>query len=182
MGETLSEQLATACRPDPQFVTPEGNPCHEGIGGVRIRDLIVHTDERGTLCEMFDPRWNWHPDPIQTCYYYTIRPGHVKGWAVHKLHEDRYCLLQGEMKVVLYDTREGSSSFKKLRVLFLSEQRRQILSIPVGVWHADQAVGSKDVLVVNLPTVPYDHKNPDKYRLPLDTDLIPYDFQGAPGF
>jgi len=32
-------------------------------------------------------------------------------------------------------------------------------------------------MMVNMPTRQYNHENPDKYRLPLDTDLIPYDFK-----
>jgi dTDP-4-dehydrorhamnose 3,5-epimerase len=32
------------------------------------------------------------------------------------------------------------------------------------------------VLAVNFPTVPYDRVRPDKYRLPIDTDLIPHRF------
>jgi dTDP-4-dehydrorhamnose 3,5-epimerase len=28
----------------------------------------------------------------------------------------------------------------------------------------------------------YDHANPDKYRLPLDTDLIPYKFENSRGW
>lgn len=179
---THEEQLENASIRDPRFVDAEGKPCQEGLAGVHCRDLILHSDDHGTLCELFDPRWTWHPDPLQTCYFFTIRPGHVKGWALHKGHEDRYCVFQGEIKVVLYDAREGSPTFKQVRIIVLSDQRRQIINIPVGVWHASQALGTKDALAVNFPTAPYDHKNPDKYRLPVDTDLIPYDFQGAPGY
>ena len=39
---------------------------------------------------------------------------------------------------------------------------------------AVQNVGDVDALFVNLPTRPYRHENPDKYRLPLDTDRIPF--------
>ena len=31
-------------------------------------------------------------------------------------------------------------------------------------------------------TKPYDHANPDKYRLPLDTDQIPYRFEDVSGW
>ncbi len=41
--------------------------------------------------------------------------------------------------------------------------------IPRGVWHAERCIGGKDAMVVNFPTIQYDHTNPDKYRLPLDT-------------
>jgi len=56
------------------------------------------------------------------------------------------------------------------------------VNVPRNVWHADRNVGSTDVVVVNLPTTPYNHANPDKYRLPLDTDLIPYSFGNAAGW
>jgi len=57
-----------------------------------------------------------------------------------------------------------------------------IVNIPTNVWHADRNIGTTDVLVVNFPTQPYDHAHPDKYRLPLDTDLIPYSFGDARGW
>ena len=36
--------------------------------------------------------------------------------------------------------------------------------------------------MVNFPTMPYDHSSPDKYRLPLNTDKIPYKFENARGW
>lgn len=182
MPAELSQQLEQASKRDRMTVRPDGSYCVPSIDGVRMRDLVLHTDDRGTVCEMFDPRWNWHPDPLVFTYFYTIRPGMIKGWAMHKIHEDRYCLLQGEMKVVLYDTRSGSPTFGTISEIHLSEHRRQLLSIPTGVWHADQNIGDKDCLVVNFPTIQYDHANPDKYRLPLDTELIPYKFHQVQGY
>jgi dTDP-4-dehydrorhamnose 3,5-epimerase len=35
---------------------------------------------------------------------------------------------------------------------------------------------------VNFPTIPYDHADPDKYRLPIDTTLIPFSFGSAHGW
>ena len=55
-----------------------------------------------------------------------------------------------------------------------------MLVIPRGVWHAERNIGAADVAVVNFPTIPYDHTNPDKYRLPLDTDELPVDL--GPGW
>lgn len=177
-----SQRLEQASQRDRQLVTPDGKSCAVMIDGIRMRDLILHTDDRGTVCEMFDPRWEWHPDPLVFTYFYTIRPGIIKGWAMHKEHEDRYCLLQGEVKVVLFDPRHESPTFGMVLEIYLSEHRRQLLSIPRGVWHADENIGSKDCQIVNFPTIQYDHANPDKYRLPLDTDLIPYKFLPVRGY
>jgi dTDP-4-dehydrorhamnose 3,5-epimerase len=97
------------------------------------------------------------------------------------LHDDRYCLLSGELFLVLFDDRVGSVTRGLVAKIFLSEYRRQLINIPSGVWHANQNIGMKDVVVVNFPTAPYNHAQPDKYRLPLDTDKIPYRFKQTRG-
>ena len=76
--------------------------------GVRFKRVNTLVDERGSLCEMFDERWDWPPEPLVYSYFCTIRPGVVKGWALHREHEDRYFVVQGEMEVTLYDDREDS--------------------------------------------------------------------------
>lgn len=43
-------------------------------------------------------------------------------------------------------------------------------------------LGSTDVVVVKFPVAPYDHANSDKYRLPIDTDLIPCSSCGTRGW
>ena len=105
----------------------------------------------------------------------------VKGWNLHQKHEDRYFILQGEMELVLFDPRPDSATSGEVCRIVLSEFNRRIVNVPKWVWHADHNIGSKDVVVVNFPTVAYNHDNPDKYRLPIDTDLIPYRFPTARG-
>jgi dTDP-4-dehydrorhamnose 3,5-epimerase len=181
-SKPISEILSEASIRDGMTVTPDGKSCGRVIHGVKIRDLVLHTDARGTLCELYDPRWEFHEAPMVFSYFYTVRPGWVKGWAMHKTHEDRYCLIHGELKVVLYDAREDSPTFGLVQEIFMTEHPRQLLSIPTGVWHADHNIGQKDVLVVNFPTIPYNHSAPDKYRLPVGTNLIPYQFGDIQGF
>ena len=43
-------------------------------------------------------------------------------------------------------------------------------------------IGASDVVVIDFPTAPYNHEDPDKYRLPIDTPLIPYSFTAARGW
>jgi dTDP-4-dehydrorhamnose 3,5-epimerase len=160
-------------RRDIETVTPAGERLAPLPEGVVIRDLITHTDERGTVCELYDPRWLCHPDPLVFAYVFTIRRGAAKGWGLHREHDDRYAFLSGELEVVLYDAREDVTTSGLVTRLFLSEVRRQLLTIPAGVWHAERNVGSSDAVVVNFPTSQYDHSAPDKYRLPLDTEELP---------
>ena len=68
-----------------------------------------------------------------------------------------------------------------LNELFIGEQNRGLIIIPRGVYHALQNVGQLDAVFINLPTKAYNHGNPDKFRLPIHNDLIPYHFQEGSG-
>ena len=166
---------------DQQTVTAAGDPIAPLPAGVRFHDVPTQVDQRGSVVELFDPRWTWHGDPLVFSYCFTLRPGFIKGWGLHQRHEDRYFILFGELEVVLYDEREDSPTRGLLARVVLSEYRRRLMSIPAGVWHADRNLGGKDVVVINFPTIPYDHADPDKFRLPLDTDRIPFKFDHPRG-
>ena len=169
----LEETMAAAIR-DASTVETDGTPKVAYAEGTREHKSRTHVDNRGTVTELFDTRWNWHPDPIEFVYTYTIRPGMAKGWGLHQHHEDRYFLLDGRMEIVCYDVRPDSETYGKVYSIVLSPENPRIISIPAYVWHVNMNVGTTDVRVVNFPTLAYDHEKPDKLRLPLDTDLIPY--------
>ena len=167
---------------DAQTVTPHGESVEKLPVGVTFHEVVTHSDERGSVVELFDPRWGWHADPLVFSYSFTIRPGMTKGWGIHRKHEDRYFILFGEMEVVLYDDRPDSATRGLVSKVVLSEYRRRLMNIPAGVWHADRNIGSRDVVVVNFPTIQYDHASPDKYRLPLNNDYIPHKFEDPRGW
>jgi dTDP-4-dehydrorhamnose 3,5-epimerase len=158
---------------DVQTVTPEGDRIARLPDGMCVRDLVTHTDERGTVCELYDERWGISPEALVFAYLFTIRPGMAKGWGMHEQHDDRYTFLTGELELAFYDARAGVSTSGHGSRLVLSSAHRQLVTIPRGVWHAERNIGAVDVQVVNFPTSPYDHANPDKYKLPLDTDELP---------
>ena len=168
--------------PDPATVNAAGEPLAPLPHGVTFRRAVTQLDDRGSVCELFDPRWQWHSAPLVFVYMFTLRPGKVKGWGLHKLHEDRYFLLLGEMEIVLYDVRPDSPTRGTISRVVLSEYDRRLMNIPAGIWHANHNIGNKDAVVVNFPTRPYQHDSPDKYRLPLDTTEIPYKFENIAGW
>jgi dTDP-4-dehydrorhamnose 3,5-epimerase len=154
-------------------VTPEGDELQEPIEGVDVRIARTHADERGTLCEIFDRRWGFSDADVPFVYVATVRPGRVKGWVVHQRQEDRLFFSSGTARLSLYDSRVDSPTFGAATVFHFGSHQRALVSIPAGVYHAVRNVGNDEVVFMNLPTRPYDHENPDKYRLPADTDLIP---------
>src|SRR3954471_19203358 len=125
---------------DPPTVTADGQRLGTRIEGVEVRRAVTHTDERGTLCEILNPAWNVHPLPLVYVYQFTIRPGKVKGWHVHRLHDDRIFISLGTIKVVLYDTRPESPTYRMVNEIYRSEHHRSLMVIPAHVYHAHQNV------------------------------------------
>lgn len=163
-------------------VTTAGIPLAKLAEGVTTHPIVTHHDERGSVGELFDPRWGWSELPLISSTFVTIHPGKVKGWALHEEMEDRFCLLLGKAEFVFYDDRVDSPTWGRVSKLVISEQDRRIVRVPTHLWHAVHNIGTTDVVIINFPTQPYQYEDPDKYRLPLDTDLIPYRFVNRNGY
>lgn len=148
-----------------------------------LERITTHVDARGSLFEVYNLSWAVYSGaPAMHAYVTTVRPGWVKGWAVHESHADRYSLLYGEVQVVLFDGREHAATAGQLFVVTLTDKDRSILSIPIGVWHAIENIGQVEAAILNCPTTPYEYTDPDKYRLPIDTAKIPYTFHSQRGW
>jgi dTDP-4-dehydrorhamnose 3,5-epimerase len=158
--------------PDPATVTPAGERLEPLIDGVITRRVVVQSDERGTVSEIFNPAWGFTVEPLVYVYQVTIYPGQTKGWVVHREQDDRIFLDRGAAKVVLYDARADSPTKGMVNEVFAGATNRLLLRIPAGVVHAVVNVGTDEVMFVNLPTRPYNHERPDKVRLPADA--VPY--------
>jgi dTDP-4-dehydrorhamnose 3,5-epimerase len=146
------------------------------LEGVLADRAVVQADHRGTLTEVvnFDhPFWE---EPVVHAYTFTVAPGRIKGWGMHKLQTDRYVALTGRMRVVLYDGRPDSPTFHDFAVFSFADEAPGFLRIPPGVWHADQNVGDTPCRVINFPTRAFDRDAPDKYRIDPDSGEIPFDF------
>jgi dTDP-4-dehydrorhamnose 3,5-epimerase len=81
-----------------------------------------------------------------------------------------------EMELVMFDPKPDSPTCGQVCRIVLLERDRCIVNVPPNVWHADHNIGRCDAIVVNFPTMQYDHPSPDKWRLPLDAPLIPHRF------
>jgi dTDP-4-dehydrorhamnose 3,5-epimerase len=145
------------------------------IEGVEIKQLTKHADERGSLMELLrcdDAIFRKFGQAYVSLNY----PGVVRGWHYHRKQDDHIAVVKGMAKVALYDAREGSPTQGQVDEFFLGEQNNILLKIPMGVMHGYKTVGVEPSLLINFPTEPYDPQQPDEYRLPWDTDQIPYDW------
>ncbi|RJX29140.1 MAG: dTDP-4-dehydrorhamnose 3,5-epimerase, partial [Dethiobacter sp.] len=60
---------------------------------------------------------------------------------------------------------------------FLGDYNPLLIRIPQLVLHGFKALGSREALLLNCPSEPYNHENPDEYRVPPDSGNIPYSWQ-----
>lgn len=160
----------------PVSVDDEGNRLDTGIRGVEAKILSPNVDHRGYLAQiidMTDPFWR---EPVVYSYCLSVRPGRIKGWGAHKRQVDRHFIAAGNARVVLCDGREGSPTFQRFSEFHFTDESRGLLRIPNGVWHAVQNWGTTDVLVMNFPTVPYNHADPDKFTLDPHSGPIEFDW------
>jgi dTDP-4-dehydrorhamnose 3,5-epimerase len=167
---------------DRQSVTPEGRPVIKLIDGVSVRPATTIEDERGEICEIYSPAWEMSNEPVVYVYQSVLRPGRIKGWVYHERQDDRLFISMGTLKIVLFDMREDSPTSGLINELHHSERNRALLIVPRLVAHAVQNIGTTDALFINVPTRPYNHGSPDKYRIPIDSDKIPYLFDRGPGW
>jgi dTDP-4-dehydrorhamnose 3,5-epimerase len=166
--------LLARAKKDRGTVTAQGLPLDRVIEGVVVHQPPLHTDHRGALVEMFTRPEFWEAD-FAYAYQTSIRPGMLKGWYAHEKKLDRYHLVTGELLVLLYDDRENSPTRGLFQKLVLSEATARQVLIPPLVWHLSLNIGQTDAILVNLPSTHYDHSNPDRFHLSIDSGDIPVD-------
>jgi dTDP-4-dehydrorhamnose 3,5-epimerase len=145
------------------------------IAGVKTKPLKMIPDERGRLMEILRRDDELFAGFGQV-YLTTVYPGVVKAWHYHKLQTDNFACLRGMIKLVLYDSREASATRGEVNEFFIGDENHVLVQIPAGVYHGFKGVGTVEAFVLNVPTEPYDHAQPDEYRLPPFDKTIPYDW------
>lgn len=161
---------------DAPTVDSEGRRVDMGIAGVRYLRLASQVDHRGSLTEAVNFDNGFWDEPIVYSYCFTIRPGRIKAWGMHKKQADRYFIASGFVRVVLFDGRSASPTFGSFAQFHMTQDARALLLIPPGVWHGDQNFGDAEAVMMNFPTRPFDREDPDKYRVDPHSAVIPFDW------
>lgn len=148
------------------------------IEGVVTKQLAQYPDERGWLIEIMRNDWE-HFQKFGQVYVTAAYPHVVKAWHMHKKQTDNIACVKGMMKLVLYDSRDKSKTKGEVNEFIIGERNLLLVKIPPGIWHGFKTIGEEYALMLNVPTELYSYKKPDEFRLPPDTDKIPYDWKLA---
>jgi len=146
------------------------------IEGVKVKELKVIPDERGRLMEILRCDDAIFKEFGQV-YMTTAKPGIIKAWHYHKLQTDTFACVYGRIKLVLYDARENSKSFREIQEFILDLEHPMLVQIPSYVYHGFKCVSDEEAIVINTPNLPYNRENPDEYRIDTCENDIPYDWR-----
>lgn len=151
------------------------------IQGVVLKPLHWIPDERGRLMEILRA-----DDAIfrkfGQAYVTTTYPGVVKAWHYHKLQDDFFTCLSGMIKLVIYDNRESSPTYRQVNEFFIGDHHQQLVIVPRLCYHGWKCISERESVVLNLVTESYNHIQPDEYRLdPHNNGVIPYSWERKDG-
>jgi dTDP-4-dehydrorhamnose 3,5-epimerase len=153
------------------------------IDGIELKQLKINADERGSLMEVWRDDWEFYggEDAPAMSYISITYPGIVRAWHRHMRGQiDHFVVVDGKIKVGVYDDRKGSSTQGELDTYVIGEGNKQVIKLPGDCWHGFKALGDGRAMLINLPSKLYDYTNPDEERLPYDTDRIPLDWEEPP--
>jgi dTDP-4-dehydrorhamnose 3,5-epimerase len=162
---------------DEQSITRDWQLVNQSlIAGVRVQPVQHVPTGYGYLTELYRADWKVDDFGVDQVFQGVLDPGRITAWHAHGDTTDRLFVSLGLLKIVLYDAREDSPTHRVVNQFRVGTVRPALLVVPPGVWHGVENVHSSTSILVNIVDHAYRYERPDHYRLPHDTEKIPYDF------
>ena len=169
------ENWMTQGEQDPPSVTSDWLPIEKpSILGVAVKEIRPVAASTGYLTEIWRREWGLDDLSIDQVFQRTLEPGGVTGWHAHAVTTDRLFCASGSVRLSLFDGRKSSPSFGHLWHRIIGDRRPVLIVVPPGVWHGVKTVSATPALILNLVDRAYSYDAPDHWRLPADTEHIPF--------
>jgi len=143
---------------------------------IKTKKLRFIPDERGFLMELLRCDDSIF-EKFGQVYITSCKHGFAKAWHYHKKQTDNFVCVFGKALVVLYDMRKNSPTFGEVMKFILCAppdcKKNILVKIPPGVVHGFTAI-SKEIRIINIPTLPYKYVSPDEFRLPWNSKDISF--------
>ena len=143
------------------------------IDGVKITKLNQIFDERGKVMHMLRNDQEIFSKFGEIYFSYT-HPNVVKAWHYHKEMTLNYAVIYGEVKLVLFDDRENSTTKGNLMELYFSTENYNLITVPPKKWNGFKKVGSKPAILANCSDIPHDDN--EVLRKDYQDQSIPYNW------
>jgi dTDP-4-dehydrorhamnose 3,5-epimerase len=125
------------------------------------------------MMELFRKDWDGiEMTPLQVNWVQLNSNG-VTDWHRHTQQTDHLIGVGGNIRLALWDGREGSPTCRQSDVIRMGALRPVLVTVPPGVWHALRNESGEPAGYINVIDRLYDHGNPDNWRLSPDANGIP---------
>jgi dTDP-4-dehydrorhamnose 3,5-epimerase len=154
-------------------------PSKQLIDGVVVKQRKVIPDNRGRLGEILRCDEDQFKKFGQV-YFTTGYPGVVKAFHLHKVAWDYWYVVHGMIQLVLFDERDSSLTKGVLNVFHIGEHNPSSVLIPPYVIHGFKTVSEHEAIIINVPSEPYNYKDPDEFRTEPH-GYVPHDWNRVDG-
>jgi dTDP-4-dehydrorhamnose 3,5-epimerase len=154
--------------------TPVGQTLIQGVQVKEIKNVIK---TNGSLTEIWRKEWQLDATAVDQIFQVSLNPGEISDWHIHEFTTDRIFVNQGSIKIVLYDPNKDSPTYGTINEFNLGLLRPMLIVIPPNVCHAIQNITNQISSLINIVDSAYNYENPDHWRLPSNSELIPYTFK-----
>ena len=83
-----------------------------------------------------------------------------------------YAVVSGNIKLVLYDDRPGSTTEGNVMQLFIGDNNYSLVKIPPMIWNGFKGVGTNMAIVANCSSIPHDPSEIE--RMDPFSETVPY--------
>jgi len=109
-------------------------------------------------------------------YFSTVYSSVIKAWHFHKRATINYAVPVGQVRFVLFDDREESSTKGVIQEIDLGGENYALVTVPPLIWNGFVGTGPDVALVANCTTLPHDpdetkRKDPDDRAIPYDWSI-----------
>ena len=144
------------------------------IEGIVIQDLRQIEDGRGKVMHMLRKD---NPLFVQfgEVYFSVVNPETVKAWKRHRKMTQLFVVPRGDIRLVIYDDRDGSPTKAHIDVYEIGEKAYRLIRIPPNVWYGFQGISKDPALIVNCADLVHD---PDEVeRCDANDERVPYEWK-----
>lgn len=141
------------------------------ISGVIIQPLKQIEDERGKVMQMLRKDSELFLG-FGEVYFSLIYCGKIKAWKKHLKMTQHFAVPIGKVKIVIYDERKGSPTYKEIQVVESGEGNYSLVRIPPFLWYGFQGISPGASLIANCASLPHDPQ--EAQNLEPSSKTIPY--------
>lgn len=142
------------------------------IKGIIINKLKIISSEKGDVLHMLRNDENSFKS-FGECYFSEVNPDKIKGWKKHNIQNQFFSVPVGRLKLVLYDDRASSETYKTINEIILGRPDSYYrINIPPGIYYSFKCLTKTHALIVNCTDIP--HSIDESLTLELNNTIIPY--------